>query len=248
MDTLEELSAAFKKIIVGYKNIVCNEEYTIDNEPNSLADCIKNTLEKNPSRKSHLDMFLQVIKHLEALSEHMTFLEQVRDDLILLIQELYSLNHDGAYHTIKFNSVPYELSTTVSNYGYKTGLSYFGLSRSLTHLGECIRDYLLVPLDGTNVGEAVAKIKIGHKIKEIFSNFLATENAKIILAKEEELQQQVNSQNTLLALKDREIESLRNNQMPKQTERSVTSGLGVFDRHSDKANVEEDVSLSNSLK
>jgi len=202
MDTLLELSAAFKKIIVGYKNIKLLQDNTIENETESLDVCIKNTLKVNASKESHLNLFHQITLVLDGLNQiqmtkvELDFLEQ---DLIAILKTLYDLNHDGCSHKVLFSTIPYSLTTTLASWGY---------SRGLSSLGILIKDFILIPLSASNVTSDVAKNNIEVKVKSLFLDMLIKEQAQINVSEMSKLRDQIEQQKSVIQHQKDKIQDL----------------------------------------
>lgn len=176
MNTIEDLKAAFARIIIDYRNKKTTNpihRFDIEQFVNSadacqqLANCKEDLLAVSASNKDeHIALFYRIYENLDAefpsslTLEQLSELNSFKDNLVSTIQQIYGLNHSGKGVTIYYSANKYDLTTTVG-YG-----GWYGL----TELGESIRQYLLMPLGASGVKPEQANCNIKEKIHDLFQN------------------------------------------------------------------------------
>ncbi len=258
MDSLLELRAAFAKIIVSYRNKKVAENLkhldvtSFVKAPDSIAavkNCMEETIKIERSKATHLALFYDVFFMLDKLSNDYTPQDEYSrlaliNELILIIQTLYLLNHDGCSHEFSFSGKRDTLTTTVKFGGYGPGI---------TDLGDSIRDHILLPLGGSGDSiesansKAVANKHIADKIAVFFEEFKKQETIKIEkdindkklveqeqqLLKLKDLLLNVNGEPNGVQFEEAKLDIADNLEDLMSSSSSIGSGLGFFDSSDD---------------
>lgn len=190
MKNITELRNALAKVIVSYRNIKFPknlQHLDIDSyvkSPDSIVAvkaCMNETIQIESSKKEHLALFYDLFLFLDTLcKKYIPKAEEkrifLRDELILVLQEIDLLNHDGYSHKVSIGGKPYNLTTTVKNFGYGPGI---------TELGHIIREFILVPLGASRdsvpstISREAAKKNIQKKTSDFFVDFIEQEKKQL---------------------------------------------------------------------
>jgi hypothetical protein len=186
MDSIEQLTNAFAKVILAYYNLrmdKLNKESAKkninlfleqENTSGGLREIIKTVSLEYKSREDHLYYLLKAYIALEGLmSSPESFTPSTRESLIAetskLVQCLHDLNHSPSERSVEFSRETYKLNTTMAWYG----MGYLGQYAGPGDFGQCVRDYLLVPIGATGTSREHAKSIADDKVRYFFKAFFA---------------------------------------------------------------------------